>query len=156
MAVRSSGRNPEMNRILMLTAAAALLVGSTGCLHHHTRGGLGQCEPANCEPADGCEPCGASSNGGGILGKLKNAACKTCGRTGCVAGKLGWQRGGHNYSSHLSPAHNHAGAHGPHAAAHGPHGGHHAAMQSATMAYPYYTIRSPRDFLMDNPPTIGY
>jgi hypothetical protein len=24
------------------------------------------------------------------------------------------------------------------------------------MAYPYYTIRSPRDFLMDNPPTIGY
>lgn len=141
-----------MNRILMLTAAAVLLVGSTGCLHHHTRGGLSQCEPANCEPGDGCEPCGSSANGAGILGKIKNAACKSCGRTGCVASKLGWQRGGHDYSSHLGPAHRHGGA----AASHGPHGAHHSAMQSATMAYPYYTIRSPRDFLVDNPPTIGY
>lgn len=26
---------------------------------------------------------------------------------------------------------------------------------TATYGYPYYTIRGPRDFLMDNPPTIG-
>ena len=26
---------------------------------------------------------------------------------------------------------------------------------SAQVAYPYYTIRGPRDFLMDNPPSIG-
>jgi hypothetical protein len=25
-----------------------------------------------------------------------------------------------------------------------------------TYAYPYYTTRGPRDFLMDNPPTIGW
>jgi len=27
---------------------------------------------------------------------------------------------------------------------------------SATTAYPYYTVRAPRDFLSPNPPTIGY
>ena len=26
---------------------------------------------------------------------------------------------------------------------------------SPTVAYPYYTTRTPRDFLTDNPPTIG-
>ena len=26
---------------------------------------------------------------------------------------------------------------------------------SAAVAYPYYTVRGPRDFLMDNPPSIG-
>lgn len=25
-----------------------------------------------------------------------------------------------------------------------------------TYAYPYYTVRAPRDFLMPNPPSIGY
>jgi hypothetical protein len=27
--------------------------------------------------------------------------------------------------------------------------------QAATVAYPYYTTRAPRDFLMANPPSIG-
>ena len=26
---------------------------------------------------------------------------------------------------------------------------------SASVAYPYYTVRGPRDFLMNNPPSIG-
>jgi hypothetical protein len=30
------------------------------------------------------------------------------------------------------------------------------AGMAPTYAYPYYTTRAPRDFLMDNPPTIGY
>ena len=30
------------------------------------------------------------------------------------------------------------------------------AGQAATFAYPYYTVRAPRDFLQDNPPTIGW
>ena len=33
-----------------------------------------------------------------------------------------------------------------------PHGG----PPSATTAYPYYSIRAPRDFLAPNPPSIGY
>lgn len=28
-------------------------------------------------------------------------------------------------------------------------------MPGAVVAYPYYTIRGPRDFLLDNPPSIG-
>lgn len=27
---------------------------------------------------------------------------------------------------------------------------------TASVGYPYYTLRGPRDFLLDNPPTIGY
>jgi hypothetical protein len=27
--------------------------------------------------------------------------------------------------------------------------------QTAQVAYPYYTTRGPRDFLVDNPPSIG-
>ncbi len=27
---------------------------------------------------------------------------------------------------------------------------------SATTAYPYYSVRAPRDFLVPNPPSIGY
>ncbi len=30
-----------------------------------------------------------------------------------------------------------------------------AGPPSAAVAYPYYTTRAPRDFLMDQPPTIG-
>ena len=30
------------------------------------------------------------------------------------------------------------------------------APPSASVAYPYYTTRAPRDFLLDNPPSIGY
>ena len=30
-----------------------------------------------------------------------------------------------------------------------------AGPPSASYAYPYYTTRAPRDFLMDNPPSIG-
>jgi hypothetical protein len=26
---------------------------------------------------------------------------------------------------------------------------------AAAVAYPYYTVRGPRDFLVDNPPSIG-
>ena len=137
----------------MLGAAAALLVSSTGCLHHHTRGGLANCEPASCETTEGCETlwkeckqCRATrKNVGGWLQFRRSS--------GCVPGKLGWQRGGHDYSSKLRPHHGHA--HPGHSHAGHAHPGH-AGMQSAVMAYPYYTIRSPRDFLMDNPPSIGY
>lgn len=30
------------------------------------------------------------------------------------------------------------------------------APQSAQVAYPYYTTRGPRDFLLNNPPPLGY
>lgn len=56
-----------------------------------------------------------------------------------------------------------AGGHGGHSGAHG--GGHRdpvgeniappAGPPVGTYAYPYYTLRGPRDFLQANPPSIG-
>jgi hypothetical protein len=66
------------------------------------------------------------------------------------------------------------GHHGGHGGGHGGHGGgayagadpykpgpHHREYigpqgpPTAQVAYPYYTTRGPRDFLLDNPPSIG-
>lgn len=58
-------------------------------------------------------------------------------------------------------AQGHGGMHGGMAGGMG--GGIHGGMQqpinpgppTGTVAYPYYTHRGPRDFLLDNPPSIG-
>lgn len=77
--------------------------------------------------------------------------CPTCGphagRQGCVAGPLGWQQGGLNYSGHLAPGHRAA-----HQLQNQPFN---PGPPTGTVAYPYYTHRGPRDFLLDNPPSIG-
>jgi hypothetical protein len=81
-----------------------------------------------------------------------NAACRgECGgRTGCRAGHLGWQQGGLDYSSHLNPGllgHTAPAALNNRPFTPGP--------PSAQVGYPYYSHRGPRDFLLDNPPSIG-
>lgn len=121
-----------MNRLLMIGSLAALLVGTTGCLHHNVRGGCstgscesGGCSDGGCEVGGGCSSgdCGGACGGGGcgalggsMLGKI-GGICGLCGghggcRNGCQAGPLGWQQGGLDYSSHLQP-----GLLGHHAAA---------------------------------------
>jgi len=170
-----------MNRLLMIASVAFLLTGATGCLHHNTRGGCGSghCSSGGSSTG-GCSTC-SGGHGGGLLGKLHkgggsscgNGGCSTCGggRTGCVPGPLGWQQGGMNYSSHLGHAHGPIQGNGTGGIGHGAIAqhlapGHYAAQQlqsqpfnpgppTGTVAYPYYTHRGPRDFLLDNPPTIG-
>lgn len=181
-----------MNRWLGLGMLAALMVGSTGCLHHNVRGGgacasgscgtpscstggcqSGGCQSGACESCDSsgtvgilskvaCKrksggDCGCSSCGSGLLGRIGGLAGVKCkdgcgcgGQTGCVTGGLGWQQGGHDYSSYLQPG---LMGHGAGAQLTG---------QSFTpgpptgqVAYPYYSVRGPRDFLMANPPSIG-
>lgn len=61
--------------------------------------------------------------------------CQTCGHSGAWAG-------GPSHVGHLP--------HGYEQSLSGPPG-----PPSATYAYPYYTTRAPRDFLLDNPPSIG-
>ncbi len=79
--------------------------------------------------------------------------CNSCGggcRTGCVAGKMGWQQGGLDYSSHLNPGvlgHQASSAISSQQFTPGP--------PTGQVAYPYYTVRGPRDFLQSNPPSIG-
>ena len=158
-----------MNRWLLIGSLAGLLMGTTGCLHHNTRGGCssGHCSSGNCNSGPcstgtcnsgtcnggGCH--GSCGGGTGLLGKLRGNQCGgacggTCGRPGCVAGPLGWQQGGLDYSSHLQPGlmgHNAPAALNNRPFVPGP--------PAAQVGYPYYTVRGPRDFLVDNPPTIG-
>lgn len=75
--------------------------------------------------------------------------------------------GGYNYPSDwVHPGQPHGGGHygyfgGAHRTPGYPH--HHLHREyvgppgppTAQVAYPYYTVRGPRDFLMDNPPSIG-
>ncbi len=82
----------------------------------------------------------------GSTGCLHNHAghCNSCnGPIGCRPCRVGWQRGGTDYGAHLSHSEyrndNQVGSGVP-----GP-----------TTAYPYYTTRGPRDFLTNNPPSIG-
>ena len=70
--------------------------------------------------------------------------CNTCnGPIGCRPCPVAWQRGGTDYGAHLSHSQyrqdNQTGS----------------GVASATVGYPYYTVRGPRDFLANNPPTIG-
>ncbi len=158
-----------MNRWLLIGSMLGVMALSTGCLHHNTRGGCsscanvssdcgscstgecGSCNTGTCSTGD----CGSCNNGrcGGLLSKARGriAGCHTgCGRTGCQAGPLGWQQGGLDYSSQLNP-----GCLGHQAGAAVASQPFQAGAPSAQVAYPYYTHRGPRDFLMANPPSIG-
>jgi hypothetical protein len=67
-----------------------------------------------------------------------------------VPGKIGWQQGGLDYSSHLQPGvlgHRASSAISSQPFTPGP--------PTGQTAYPYYTVRGPRDFLQSDPPTIG-
>jgi hypothetical protein len=124
-----------MKRLTILAAALVMMIGASGC-------------------ASTCNDCNSCSSGGGLLGKLGNHGCNSCGTancnvsTGCRACGLGWQHGGLDYSEGLAtgnPLHARPGRQSPAVA--GP--------PTAGVAYPYYTVRGPRDFLLDNPPSIG-
>lgn len=85
----------------------------------------------------------------------KRGGCNSCnsscnGAVGCRPCRLGWQRGGTDYQRLLS----HSGSYG-HATPAGHTGGAGGGGATAQVAYPYYTARGPRDFFVNNPPTIG-
>lgn len=71
----------------------------------------------------------------------QHRCCGTC-QQGCRPVPVGWQRGGTDYQTHL----NHQ------AYRNQPSG---SGAPTAAVAYPYYTNRGPRDFLVNNPATIG-
>ncbi|WP_442510731.1 hypothetical protein SH528x_002373 [Novipirellula sp. SH528] len=169
-----------MNRWLLISSLAGLLFTTTGCLHHGVRGGCQSCGTPSCSTGNcgsggtgllgrigsrhsGCQSCGESCGGNcggrpGIVGRLTGqgqcgpGGCSAggCGRTGCVAGPLGWQQGGLDYSSHLQP-----GLFGHRAAAQAQAQPTNPGPPSGQVGYPYYSHHGPRDFLLDNPPTIG-
>lgn len=91
------------------------------------------CQTPTCSSCSNCAPGQAAAGGHGIVPGVD---------PGCSPAPLRWQQGGLDYSRNLSY-------------------GHYAHQQAQTsyptaqVAYPYYTVRGPRDFLLDNPPSIG-
>ena len=160
----------EMNRWLGVLGALCLTVTSTGCLRHQTRKNCSSCSGA---PTCSSGQCGGSTCGDGACGSghCQSGGCGDCGdqkvgllnrirsgsgncgtgcRNGCVAGPLGWQQGGLNYSSHLQP-----GLLGHGAGAQLNNRPFNAGPPTGQVAYPYYSVRGPRDFFVNDPPTIG-
>jgi hypothetical protein len=122
-----------MKRLTILAAALVMLVGATGCA-------------STCNSCNSCQPHGGMAGHPGGCNHCGAGDCNVS--TGCRACGLGWQHGGLDYSEGLAtgnPLHSRPGRQSPVAA--GP--------PTAGVAYPYYTVRGPRDFLLDNPPSIG-
>lgn len=123
-------------RSALIGLVAAFLLAATGCDHHNLA-------KNSCSSCNDCGGGGCASHGGG-------------GGHG-FAGGGGHSGHGHGGGGLLS---NQGGMPGPTPVGRLPQG----YMQdagpsgppSATYGYPYYTTRAPRDFLMDNPPSIGY
>lgn len=105
--------------------------------------------------------------GGGLLGKLSSGH-GGCGRFGCGrSGKLcfgckaksrfGGIRGAGGGGGMLGGGHTKPyGGDIPHTQMGGGMGPGMGGGQAPQYVYPYYTTRGPRDFLMSNPPSIGY
>ena len=129
-------------REAMFAVLAFLTCIGVGCQHNMSRNGCGH----------SCNSCGQAAN-----------TCEHCGGTHGLAGGLGHGGGlgqgdglGHGDGNGLglrsgAPAH----------VARMPHGNGGQEMMgppgppTGSYAYPYYTIRAPRDFLLNNPPSIG-
>jgi hypothetical protein len=94
--------------------------------------GCGLCDQMFCFH----KPWGGCGNGGCGNGGCGNGGC---GAGGCANGACG----GDGYAHSMVPR----GEGGTNVGAEGP--------PTGAVAYPYYTSRGPRDFLTNNPPSIG-
>ena len=123
----------------ILFAAAALLLGNTGCSHGIMQGRgrqtLRQGHAAR------------QAGGEGVLGRAL----------------LGHRRAGPPSAAQAAPGHQYPSAAQATPGHQYPPGGYYPPSMASqpgppggTVAYPYYTLRGPRDFLLDNPPSIGH
>jgi hypothetical protein len=108
--------------------------------HHDTPSGPYIRNPGPGPGSHGRRP-GASSYG---LGTFPNGSQYDYGHPGRPfdGGRYGYFGG-----AHRTPGYPHHHHHREYVGPQGP--------PSAQVAYPYYTIRGPRDFFLDNPPSIG-
>jgi len=152
----------KMKRGLFSLALLALsIVGSTGCVGLHRGQGWGHHNACNtCNGPIGCRPCRIGwQRGGTDYGAHLSHSGSYC-FDGTHKGQL-LHGGGHLGGGMLAGLHGAGG--GLHGAGNG--GLSHAQYRAddqvgsgvtgPTVAYPYYTTRGPRDFLLDNPPSIG-
>ncbi len=141
-----------MKRVLSTLVAIVLLAGLAGCRSlpttwipagGHGCGGCGSCG-GECEPCDSF--CGKCCGGGGGCGGSCESCCggdcepcdtggcrSSCPRDAILCGLLG-----RCCCTHVAD---------PPPVTPGP--------PTGAITYPYYTIRGPRDFLAESPPSIG-
>jgi hypothetical protein len=139
----------------LLLCAALLLAAMTGCGHMNLAHNKG-CD--NCFGGHAGHGHGGHAHGGGYVGDGGAG-----GYGGAVAGNLPYR--GIHYGPDGRQDGGGGGHYGPYGGPHGtpgyPH--HHRTREytgpqgpsTAQVAYPYYTTRGPRDFFVDNPPSIG-
>lgn len=155
-------------RSFWLGLTAALLFAATGCDHHNlVKNGC-----SDCVDGGQCTDCSENASraavrpvGRGHGGYVGDSGCEACGDgsgVGYGAGGVGYgagMAGLGTHSHHRGHQPGHLLGATPTPVARLPHG----YMQdlgpsgppSPTYGYPYYTARGPRDFLLNNPPSIG-
>lgn len=114
-----------MKRMFLSTIAGVLLAASTGCFHHHTAPGGHAGIPGEAH--------GVMHDGHVVYEGEPAHRGKLGGFLGKVKSGIHQTRGWRHVQPQVEPS--------------GPPVG--------TYAYPYYTVRGPRDYFVDNPPTIG-
>ena len=132
-------------------------IGGDSCGCDSGPGMIGPCRGlGNMVGCIGCNECGGgnaiglnhSGSAGPMAGGCSDGSCGLAGAAGgCLQNILASRRGRsiHPYGGEI-----------PHSAqAGGPAAGGAPGGSAPQYAYPYYTTRGPRDFLMMNPPTIG-
>jgi hypothetical protein len=108
----------------------------------HHQMGPGPLPPTNCPPGGGTAPGWGLGYGAAPAPYGWNYPYGHPGRmfTGGNYGPYGGAHGTPGYPRHMHMHREYVGPQGP---------------PTAQVAYPYYTVRGPRDFLIDNPPSIG-
>ena len=103
-------------------------------------GCCGTCDSGGC-CGNGCSGCANGQCSSGRCGPGSRGGCSACGGRGCGL----CQRMAGRVASDFCP----------HAAGYPESHNFTPSPPSGQVAYPYYTVRGPRDFLRDNPPSIG-
>ncbi len=144
-----------MRRALLLLIGTTLLAASTGCgicdemFGFHRPWGGGDCGCNNgCGCGGGACANGACGNGACANGACGNGGCENgaCGNGAC-GDPNGYGDGGNGYANNGGHGQLPRGVGGTYVGPQGP--------PTGAVAYPYYTTRGPRDFLVNNPPSIG-
>lgn len=167
--MRPTALFPVILALLCFSASGCCSIGSCGSSCGSCQvsgGGCAPCRGNTCDPCQGlsgtrlaqggnlghnhgglglCSTCNNGLGSGGLLASIRSRAlgvgvcgCGLRGRLGLACGRCGGRFGGPTAGTpHTEP---YAGPYGP---------------MAPTVGYPYYTTRAPRDFLLNNPPSIG-
>jgi len=137
----------QMKRTLLAASVAILFLATlNGCCTTQSCG----CSDGGCD-SSGIESCGIGSRIPCRSYRRPIFDCSGCGPIAGAKGRLKGSAGGFLGAMGNGFGGPGAGQGFTQDSFNGP-----AGPATATYGYPYYTVRAPRDFLMNNPPSIGY